>query len=414
MRELNWAGNHAFTATTIHRPQTIDELRSIVSRPGNLHALGTRHSFNSIADATELVSLESMPHDLTIDTATMAASASAGIRYGVLASLLETAGMALHNMGSLPHISIGGATATATHGSGDRNRNLSAAVRSVELVTSEGDMVTFNRTDPDFSGVVVNLGALGVVTRLTFDIEPSYLVCQEVSEGLPWDALMESFDQIFGSAYSVSIFTSFADQAGVLWRKHRLANGEGPDTIERWGATPSTHHRHPVDALDGNACTPQLLDVGSWCERLPHFRLDRVPASGAEIQTEYMVARRDAVAVIEALRAFEPRMRDLLMISEIRTVAADDLWLSTAFERETVAFHFSWYLDPAGVNALLPELEAVLRPFTARPHWGKAFAMGHKEITDLYPEAEAFQRLRRRLDSRGTFMTPFLERLGLV
>lgn len=414
MRELNWAGNYAFKASTIHRPQSIEEVRSIVSRSNNLHALGTRHSFSSIADASELISLESMSHDLVIDLTAMNASVSAGIRYGVLARQLEAAGMALHNMGSLPHISVGGATATATHGSGDRNRNLSSAVRSVELVTSDGDLITIDRNDPDFAGVVVHLGGLGVVTRLTFDIEPSYLVCQEVSEGLAWDALTESFDEVFSSAYSVSIFTSFAEQAGILWRKHRLADGKGPELIERWGATPSTHHRHPVDELDGVACTPQLLEVGAWCERLPHFRLDQVPASGAEIQTEYMVARKDAVAVIEALREFEPRMRDLLMISEIRTVAADDLWLSTAFERETVAFHFSWYLDQERVDALLPELEAVLRPFAARPHWGKAFAMGRIEIGDLYPEAERFRQLRQRLDPRGVFATPFLDRLGLV
>jgi len=281
-------------------------------------------------------------------------------------------------------------------------------------VTSDGDLITIDRTNPDFAGAVVHLGGLGVATRLTFDLEPSYRVCQEVSEGLAWDVLTESFDQVFGSAYSVSIFTSYAHEAGVLWRKHRLSNGQVPDSIERWGAVPASHHRHPVDDLDGNACTPQLLDVGPWCERLPHFRLDQVPASGAEIQTEYMVARRDAVAVIEALRAFEPRMRDLLMISEIRTIAADDLWLSTAFERETVAFHFSWYLDQAGVDALLPELEEVFRPFAARPHWGKAFAMDSTEIANLYPQAEAFRRLRQRFDPRGAFITPFLERVGLV
>jgi xylitol oxidase len=414
MTERNWAGNHTFRAAAIHRPRTIEHLRSIVAQAVNLHALGTRHSFNAIADATDLVSLDDMSHDLAIDPVSMTATVSAGIRYGVFARQLEAAGMALHNMGSLPHISVGGATATATHGSGDQNRNLSAAIRSVELVTSDGDLVVIDRTDPDFAGVVVHLGGLGVVTHLTFAIEPSYLVCQEVSEDLAWDPVIESFDQVFGSAYSVSIFTSYGDRAGVLWRKHRLDAGGLPGDIERWGARPATHHRHPVDHLHGEACTPQLLDVGAWCERLPHFRLDQVPASGAEIQTEYMVARRDAVAVIAALRAFEPRMRELLMISEIRTVAADDLWLSTAFGRETVAFHFSWYLDQAGVDALLPELEAVLRPFAARPHWGKAFAMDGREIPDLYPQAESFRRLRRRLDPRGTFITPFLEQVGLV
>ncbi len=414
MPEVNWAKNITFRAGTIHRPRTVDELQLAISRAKNIRALGTRHSFNDIADAAEIVSLEALETPTEIDAGTMTATAGAGVRYGILAREIEQAGLALHNMGSLPHISIGGATATATHGSGDRNRNLSSAIRTIELVTSDGDLLSVSRGDPDFPGMVVHIGALGVVTRITFDLQPSYRVCQEVSEGLSWDALTESFDEVFGSAYSVSVFTSFGNEAGVLWRKHRLVDGQEPDTILRWNVRPAVQHRHPVDDLSGDVCTPQLLEAGAWCERLPHFRLDQVPASGAEIQTEYMVPRRHAVDAITALREFEPRMRDLLIISEIRTIAADDLWLSTAHGQDTVAFHFSWYLNQAGVDALLPELEAVLAPFNARPHWGKAFAMGATEIDRLYPQSGAFRELRARLDPRGAFINPYLERIGLV
>lgn len=414
MAEENWAKNVTYRAASLHRPETIDDLRRMVAQAGRIHALGTRHSFNDIADSAELVSLEALDIPIEIDREAMTATAGAGTRYGIMAREIEKVGLALHNMGSLPHISIGGATATATHGSGDRNRNLSSAVRAIELVTSDGDMITVTRDDPDFAGMVVHLGALGVVTRLTFDLQPSFQVCQEVSEGLSWDVLTGSFDEVFGSAYSVSVFTNFAAEAGVLWRKHRLDQSQDPSSITRWDARPSSQNRHPVDDLSGDACTPQMLEPGAWCERLPHFLLDQVPASGSEIQSEYMVARKDVVDVIQALREFEPRMRELLMISEIRSIATDDLWLSTAYGRDTVAFHFSWYLDQAGVDRLQPELEAVLAPFDARPHWGKTFAFSAADIDRKYDRAESFRELRQRLDPRGAFVNPFMERVGLV
>lgn len=414
MPVVNWAKNITFSANEILTPTSLDQVRKIAATATNLHAVGSRHSFNDIADSSTLISLESMPADLDIDRQRMTATIGASVRYGILAQQLEQEGLALHNMGSLPHISVGGATATATHGSGNTNQNLSTAISGLEIVTSEGDVLSVGRDHPDFSGLVVHLGALGIVTRLTLDLQPTFRVCQEVSEDVAWEELNGQINSVFGSAYSVSLFTSFRDLAGVLWRKHRLGNGEGPESITRWGQHPSTAHRHPVDNLSGEVCTPQLLEPGPWCERLPHFRLDQEPASGSEIQTEYMVDLRYAEDAIAALRDLEPRFRDLLIISEIRTIAADDLWLSTAYDTQTVAFHFSWYLDPAGVQQLLPDLEAVLEPFSPRPHWGKAFNLPAKHILDRYPKADAFRQLREQMDPRGAFISPYLKRVGLV
>jgi xylitol oxidase len=413
--ETNWAGNHTYGATTIHTPESVEEVRRLAASLPRLHALGTRHTFNDIADAAELVSLERLDPAISIDREAMTVSLSPGVRYGILAQALEREGFALHNMGSLPHISVGGATATGTHGSGDRNRNLSSAVRAIELVTSEGETVRAERGDPDFDGMVVHLGALGIVTRITLDIQPSFQACQEVVEGLPWEALTANFDEIFGSTFSVSVFTPFGETADVLWLKHRLEPGQAPKAINRWGGTPAAANRHPVASLPAAFCTDQMLSPGPWCYRVPHFRLDQPPASdGEEIQTEYMVDRANAVAVIDALRAFEPAFRDIIMISEFRSIAADELWLSTAYGRDTVAFHFSWHKDQARVNALLPELEAHLAPFDIRPHWGKAFAMGGDRLRERYPKFDDFRELRQRLDPRGAFVTPFLERCGLA
>ncbi len=414
-REINWAGNYAYTASRIHRPSTIDEVRRIVAAAPRIHGLGTRHTFNDIADSVELVSLEHIDPATEIDHETMTVTTSPAIRYGILAQELEAAGLALHNMGSLPHISVGGATATGTHGSGDGNGNLSTAVASIEMVTCDGDIVRSRRGDPDFAGMVVHLGAFGIVTRITLDVQPSYQACQEVLEGLTWDDLTGQFDDIFSSTYSVSIFTGFRETADVLWLKHRLESGQRPKAINRWHATAARANRHPVASLPAEFCTPQMMEPGPWCFRIPHFRLDQPPASdGEEVQTEYMVDRRHAVAVIEALRELEPQMRDALMISEIRTIAADDLWLSTAFGHETVAFHFSWHKDLARIDALLPVVEARLAEFDPRPHWGKAFAMGGDVLQDRYPRFNDFRALRLRLDPRGAFVSPFVERCGLV
>jgi xylitol oxidase len=414
MTETNWAGNHTYGADTIHRPATLVELRRVVTSASQLRALGTRHTFNDVGEAKSLVSLAGFEPEMEFDHDAMTASVNPAVRYGEFATGLHKAGLALHNMGSLPHISVGGATATGTHGSGDRNRNLSSAVCGIELMTSDGEIVWVKRGDPGFEGMVVHIGALGVVTRLTFDVQQTYDVYQEVFEGLSWEALNGHFDEVTSSGYSVSIFTMFGDDAGVLWRKHRLEAGQEPGESESWGATPSVADRHPVGELSGDACTVQMRVPGPWCERLPHFLLDRTPASGEEIQSEYFVDRAHAVDAIEALRAFKPEMADIFMIGEIRTVAQDDLWLSMAYGRETVAFHFSWFMNPARLAELQPRLDSLFAEFGARPHWGKTAAYGGEYLERVYPKYGEFRELRRRLDPRGAFVTPFLERVGLA
>ncbi|HEX6743430.1 MAG TPA: FAD-binding protein, partial [Solirubrobacteraceae bacterium] len=165
----NWAGNHVYRAAEVHRPATLEQVREIAARAPRVHALGTRHSFSDVGDATELVALDAVPAEVDVDRQAGAVTCSAWLRYGELAEALAEHGVALHNLASLPHISIAGAIATATHGSGDANGNLATAVRAVELVTSDGEVLTVARGEPDFDGVVVGLGALGVVARVTLD-----------------------------------------------------------------------------------------------------------------------------------------------------------------------------------------------------------------------------------------------------
>jgi xylitol oxidase len=410
MAETNWAGNYTYRARTIHEPETVDELRRVVAGAAKIHALGTRHSFNAIADAAELVSLAKIDPGIAIDRDAGTVTVGGAIRYGDLAVALEREGLALHNLASLPHISVAGAVATATHGSGIGNGNLATAVVDIELVTSEGDIVRFARGGAECPGAVVNLGALGVVTRLTLRVEPSYRVRQVAYEHLPWEDALGRFDAIMSAAYSVSLFTDYGATVNQIWLKERINGTEGEPPARFYGATRATARMHPIAALPADACTEQLGIAGAWLDRLPHFRMDHTPSAGAEIQSEYIVPRERAAEAIAAIRELHDRIAPVLMISEIRTEAADDLWLSSAYERDGACLHFTWKQDSDGVAAVLPELEEALAPFAPRPHWGKVFAATAADLAPRYPRLADFRALAERLDPRGAFGNDFLDR----
>jgi xylitol oxidase len=411
---VNWAGNHTYPAESLHRPASMEQLQEIVSRASSVHVLGSRHSFNGIADAGELISLEvlhteqALPAAVAIDPDRRSVSFGGGVKYGELVERLNDEGLALHNLASLPHISVAGAVATATHGSGVGNGNLATAVSALEIVTSTGEVVRAGRGDPDFDGMVVGLGALGAVTRVTLDVEPAFDVRQQVFEGLSWATLLENFDAVMSSGYSVSAFTLFGETVDMVWVKTRTDRSEAL-AGDLFGARPATADRHPVLGLDPTPCTPQLGRPGPWYDRLPHFRMGFTPSAGEELQSEYLLSRRHAPAAIEAVRGLGDRIRPLLLTCEIRTVAADELWLSTAYGQDSVALHFTWALDQAAVEDVLVALEAALAPFAARPHWGKVFVADAAAISPLYERHAEFVRLVERMDPRGAFRNDWLE-----
>jgi alditol oxidase len=414
--ELNWSGTYTYRAQQVHRPSTIDELRRLVeTASSSLHALGTRHSFNDIGDAAGLVTLEALPGSVTIDEEAHAVSVPAGLRYGDLARHLEASGWALSNLPSLPHISVAGSVATATHGSGNANQSLASAVTAMSLITGTGDPVRIDRTSPEFAGAVVHLGALGVVTELTLAIEPNFEVRQVIYEHLPWDQLTGSFDEVMGSSYSVSAITDFAgDDVGMLWVKSRMDDDRSAKLpAELFGARAATEKLHPTRGNDPVHCTPQLGEPGPWYERLPHFLLEFTPSSGAEIQSEYLLDRRYASSAIDALRGLGHAIAPLVKSAEIRTVAADELWLSPAYERDVFGVHFTWQPDAAAVTALVETIEAALQPFHPRPHWAKVFGEAHPWL-QLYPRLADFRRLAEAYDPRGIFRTPYLSRTLLA
>jgi alditol oxidase len=408
VNETNWAGNHTYRATVLHRPASLDQVRELVAGAGRLRVLGSRHSFNDIADSAELLSLHGLPAQVVVDHGAGTVSFAAGLRYGELAEALKAEGVALANLASLPHISVAGAVATATHGSGDANGNLATAVAGLDLVTASGELRTAARGDDDFDGLVVGLGALGAVTRLTLDVEPAYQVRQRAFQDLPWASLFEHFDEVTGAGYSVSVFTRWGATVDQVWVKSRVT--ELPEQVrgELFGAVPATAERHPILGIDPVNCTPQLGVPGPWSDRLPHFRMGFTPSSGEELQSEYHVPRGHAVDALETLRALGGRLRPVLQVSELRTVSADELWMSPQHGQDTLAVHFTWVPDLAAVEPVMADLEAALAPFAARPHWGKLFLAGAAAVGPLYPRLGDFARLAERLDPGGVFTNDWL------
>ncbi|MFL5732490.1 MAG: FAD-binding protein [Chloroflexia bacterium] len=413
-KRSNWAGNYIYGAVGLHFPETVDEVRELVRRGGKVKALGSRHSFNGIADTPgELVSLDRLERRLEIDPERRTVTLDAGARYGQICEQLHRQGYAFPNLASLPHISVVGACATATHGSGDRNGNLATAVSAMEFITADGEVVRLSREEngEEFSGAVVGLGGLGVVTSLTLDVVPTFEVRQNVYENLPMAQLEEHFDEITSRAYSVSMLTDWqAERINQVWLKRPVVPGVPfePESA-LFGATPAPANRHPIPGLSAENCTQQMGVPGPWYERLPHFRMGFTPSSGEELQSEYFVPRPHALEAFHAIYGLRDRIAPLLQISEIRTIAGDDLWMSPCFGHDCVSVHFTWVKDRQGVGEFLPLLEEALAPFEARPHWGKVFTMEPERVRSFYPRLADFQRLLGAYDPEGKFRNAFLE-----
>ncbi|MGY1650181.1 D-arabinono-1,4-lactone oxidase [Geodermatophilus sp. SYSU D01119] len=413
----NWAGNLTYRAARVHRPRTLAELQDVVAGAERVKALGSRHCFNDIADTdADLVLLDDLDVHVELGRAEPDGSGvlwvPGGMPYSRLVPELARHGRALHNLASLPHITIAGATATGTHGSGSRNGSLATSVAGLELVRSDGEVVVLGEDSPDLPGAVVHLGALGVVTRVALRFQPTFSVRTNVYLDLTWDRLFADLPGVTGAAYSVSVFTDWHRVTSV-WVKSRTDELDAAAPEDFFGARAATEPTHMLRDTPIENLTDQLDLPGEWHERLPHFRAEFTPSHGEELQSEYFVPAGHGRAACEAMRALADRIAPLLQVSEIRTIAGDDLWLSPATGGDVLALHFTWLPDEPAVTALLPEIEAALRPFGARPHWGKLFTTGAAEIAEQYPRMGDFRDLVGRLDPRGAFRNAYLERTVL-
>ncbi|OMF19712.1 FAD-binding protein [Paenibacillus sp. FSL H8-0548] len=410
----NWAGNYKYSASELHVPETVEQIQEWVARSSRIKALGTRHSFNGIADCTEsLLSLHKLNRVIELDHKRNKVTVEAGMRYGDLCDYLYGCGYALHNLASLPHITIAGACSTATHGSGDRNGNLATAVHSMEVVKADGERIVFSRDQHDglLAGAVVGLGGLGVITQITLDVIPTFQMSQYVFENLPLAQLNDHFDDIFSSAYSVSLFTDWKTNTfNQVWLKRKISDyAPAGEDSEFFGAMQARVNRHPVPGHSAENCSEQFGIPGPWHERLPHFRMDFTPSAGEELQSEYFVPRHSAYQALCAIDRIRNYISPHLYVSEIRTIAEDNLWMSPCYKQDSVAIHFTWKADLIAVEKILPLIEEQIAPFRARPHWGKLFAMPPVDLQSLYEKLPDFQRLLLQCDPKGKFCNSFLK-----
>jgi alditol oxidase len=408
----NWAGNYTYRAVRVDFPRNVQEVQQIVKRRNRLKALGARHSFNTIADtAGDQISLKYL-NQIALTSNSRTVAVGAGVSYGQLGPYLDQRGYALHNLASLPQITVAGACATATHGSGNKNGNLATAVSAMEVVTADGEIRVLSREKDagQFPGAVVHLGGLGVITKVTLQVEPTFQMRQVVYQNLSMSQLEKNLNEIFASGYSVSLFTDWQNhRITEVWVKTRVEPG-APFKIAHdfFGARPATRKLHPIEGHSAESCTEQLGIPGPWYDRLPHFRMNFVPSSGAELQTEYFVPRERGYEAILAVEELRDHVTPHLFVTELRTIDADDLWMSTCYERPSMTIHFTWKPEWPAVRRVLPMIEEKLGPFEARPHWAKLFTMPPARLKSLYSKLSNYQAILGRYDPHGKFRNDFL------
>lgn len=422
-RLKNWAGNIEYSTGKLYAPASVEQVKELVKKYGKLKVLGTRHCFNRIADSADrFISLKQLDQLQEPDTLTHTVTVGSGVSYGQLGPWLDSKGFALHNLASLPHISVAGAITTSTHGSGVGNGSLSTAVAGLEFVTADGAVITLSREKDGerFAAAVVGLGGIGVLTKVTLRIQPNFTMRQDVYEDMPLGQLKDHFEDIVSAGYSVSLFTDWASESiNEVWIKSRL-DGAGTTAAPAgtgamgapffFGARLATKNLHPIADLSAEHCTEQMGIPGPWYERLPHFRMGFTPSSGTELQSEYFIPHHHAIEAILAIARMGKQITPHLLISEIRTIAGDDLWMSPCYRQPCVAIHFTWQQDWEAVRKLLPLIEKELAPFNGRPHWGKLFTMESSRLAAVYEKLPDFRLLLMQYDPHGKFRNEFLER----
>nr|WP_294944977.1 FAD-binding protein [uncultured Mucilaginibacter sp.] len=410
----NWAGNITYSTGNVQYPKSVDEVQAIVKKLPKLKTLGTRHCFNTIADSKdELLCTRDLNKVVSIDREAQTVTVEAGIKYGELAPYLHQQGFALYNLASLPHISVGGSITTATHGSGVKNGNLASSVTGLEVVIADGTIVQFSKSEDaeKLNSVVVGLGAIGVVTKVTLDIVPTFMVRQRVFTNMPLAQLKQNFEKIASAGYSVSLFTNWQnDTVQQVWIKSRVDTEQDHSDAEFYGAKAATDNLHPVIGQSAEHCTGQVGVPGIWCERLPHFKMGFTPSAGKELQSEYFIPIQHAAEAVAAIAKLGKQIGPHLFVTEIRTIAADNLWMSPCYLQTSVAIHFTWKPETEAVLKLLPVIENELAPYNARPHWGKIFTLAPETIASRYEKMAGFKEVVALYDPKGKFRNEFLDR----
>ena len=410
----NWAKNLTYSTNKVAYPTSTEAVQAMVKKTTKIRGLGSRHSFNAIADSQhQQICPKEMKSQIELNETAKTITVDAGLRYGDFCEELHEKGYALHNLASLPHISVAGACATSTHGSGVNNGSLATAVRAFELVKANGEVVQISRATDEalFNGAIVGLGGLGIITKLTLDVLPTFQMQQVVYQDMPMAALATHFETVMSSAYSVSLFTDWKNKnVNEVWIKSRIDAKEVVTGEEYFGGKLADRDLHPVITQSAESCTEQMGVEGAWYQRLPHFKMGFTPSSGDELQAEFFVSLENGYAAMAAVEQLHEKISPHLFISEIRTIAADNFWMSPCYKKACVAIHFTFKPHKEAVYQLIPQIEAALAPFGVRPHWGKLFTLAPAVLQSRIERLGDFKDLLREFDPSQKFVNAFLQK----
>uniref|UniRef100_A0A915D0Y3 FAD-binding PCMH-type domain-containing protein n=1 Tax=Ditylenchus dipsaci TaxID=166011 RepID=A0A915D0Y3_9BILA len=415
---LNWGGNFNFSTQDIKYPTTTAGVQQLVKEcKGKIRPVGTRHSFSEIANTNDtLICLVHMNLILSVDPSVPSVTVQAGITYTDLIPFLQSIGLAIPMMASLGEISIAGAINTAVHGSGAGIGNLATQVLGLQMVLADGSVVQYSKgqNDTELAAATVGLGALGIVTQVTLQAQPTYNLAINVFENMDMSVLDTQLYNITHSGYAINMWSTFGTP-GVLdqvWITTKVdSNGVNAygNVSQLYGAPAATAQSSPIAALPPTYVVPQMGIVGPYYERLTDYDLGLSGQEGQQTQSEYYVDFDDFVPALKALQTLSAEINAVVYVALFRITEKDELWMSPQYKKTTMAIHFSWQPKLDQVMALLPKIEAALAPFNPIPHWGKLYTLKPEQYLPLLPKYPEWREQVELHDPTHKFRNKWLE-----
>jgi FAD/FMN-containing dehydrogenase len=404
------------------QPRDIDELARIVRDAKRVRAVGAAHSWSpAIVTDDTLISLDAMRAVLELDRATMQVTVQGGMRLRELNAYLASQGLALANLGSIDSQSVAGVIATGTHGTGKNFRCISAQVARLELIDGTGRNVVLERGQPDFDGAVVGLGALGVVHAVTFDVVEAFRL-HDITGLAPFDHVIENIDEHVASADHFKVWWFVPDDKAIVYRFRRTHEPANDSRIRRWikervVAVAAYRSLLVVGHLSGRRWIPSInrylnREAGRALDRIAHSHVGFLtPIPPVHSESEWAFDLRDAKPLLREYRKLLPGAgHSYNFIQELRFSKADDLWLSPAYQRDSIWLSL-YNIDRRNWGAQLAKFEAFGRANGGRPHWGKEAAFDREYLRSQYTRLDDFAALAARFDPDRKFRNRWLDQI---
>jgi FAD-linked oxidoreductase len=433
VRWQNWSGLESAEPREVRSPATPDEVVAAVGSArearSTVKMVGSGHSFTGIAAPGDVML---RPDRLTgivgVDRDAMTVTAYAGTRLKVLNAELERLGLSLHNMGDIAEQTLAGAVSTGTHGTGGVTAGLAAQLTGFQMVTGTGEVLDASgATNPEvFELGRVGLGALGILTTVTFAVEPAFLL-EAREQPMSWDEALDSFDEMVAGSNHCDMYW-FPHTDRMLTKRNTrldadLSEASPVGRVRGWvddellsnsvfGALTGVANRAPAIIPRLNQVSARALSARSYSD-VAH-RVFTSPRRVVFREMEYAVPRMSGLETLRQVRrAVDSSEWRISFPVEIRVAPADDVALSTAYQRDSfyLAFHTHHRSDWRTHTAYLAAMETILRDHDGRPHWGKLHTRTAADLPPTYPRFEEFLALRDRLDPDRLFANPYLRRV---